>query len=77
IGDYTDDDYAFYVERRYRDRHATVADLDAEEYVVDKEGHKIEGKTVPDIKNGEGVSRIERLTPREASDPLAAYVLSP
>ncbi|MDT9121189.1 hypothetical protein RSW84_27485, partial [Escherichia coli] len=37
IGDYDEDeaDYAFYVERVYRDRHATTADLAKGEYVVD------------------------------------------
>ena len=42
IGDYTDDDYAFYVERTYRDRHAEVADPAAGDYVVDAAAHKIE-----------------------------------
>ena len=43
IGDYDEDeaDYAFYVERVFRDRHATTADLAKGEYVVDAEGHQV------------------------------------
>ena len=49
------DDYAFYVERLYKDRNATTADIDAGEYVVDKKDNKLfetdaTGKVVTDAR---------------------------